>query len=314
MTLAASTGSANVGYPLTFTATVTPVTTGNAQAPAGNVEFFDGATQIGSVALLTASSPYTAAFTTSSLAAGSHNISATFVDTDGNFGGNSSAVSVEAVNLIVPTINWTPTPTEFAYGTPLGSAQLTATVTDPITSNPVNGTIAFNFASGAVLPAGQPNLILTFTPADPTTYSNNSAQFTIIVDPASGHGDGVESERDVRRRGSHHHSDLRRLPERRYLRRTDHPANLHHCLHYDERSGELTLHQLLGRRGSQLQLHYVSGSVTVTPATQTVRWARRLLPALPTTASSRSPPLPAPDLRLRTVPRVRARTPARPTR
>jgi hypothetical protein len=184
VTLAASGTSVNVGQPLTFTATVAPASPNNAGAPTGTVTFYDGTTQIGTGSTLTAVAPYTSAFTTSSLAAGSHSISATFVDGDGNFGGNSSGVDVETVNLIVPTINWTPSPTTLTYGTPLGSGQLNATAVDS-NNNPISGTFAYNFASGTVLPAGTVNLTATFTPADPTTYASNSASVTITVNQAT---------------------------------------------------------------------------------------------------------------------------------
>jgi sugar lactone lactonase YvrE len=180
VTLAASVTSVNVGQQLWFTATVT-VSQDNAQPPAGNVVFYDGSIQIGT-GPLSATAPFTATFATSSLAAGSHNISATFVDTDGNFAGSSSQVAVETVSLIVPTINWTPSPTEFPYGTALGSTQLNAAAVDG-SGNPITGTFSYNFAAGTVLPAGTVNLTASFTPADQTTYATNSSTVTLTVDP-----------------------------------------------------------------------------------------------------------------------------------
>jgi hypothetical protein len=183
VTLAASGTSVNVGQQLLFTATVTPVSQDNAQPPAGNVVFKDGSLQIGT-SPLSATAPFTATLATSSLAAGSHNISATFVDTDGNFLGNSSPVAVETVNLIVPVINWTPSPTEFPYGTALGSSQLNAAAVDG-SGNPISGSFSYNFASGTVLPAGTVNLTASFTPADPSTYASNSSTVTLKVDPVA---------------------------------------------------------------------------------------------------------------------------------
>jgi hypothetical protein len=183
VTLAASSTSGNVGQSLTFTATVTPAPLNpSALPPAGTVQFFDGVTPIGTGALST-TAPYTATYGTSVLGAGSHSISATFVDSDGNFAGNSSSVNTETVNLNVPTINWQASPKEFVYGTALGSTQLNATAVD-INGNTVSGTFGYNFVTGTVLPVGTVNLIATFTPTDPTTYSSNSATFTITVDPA----------------------------------------------------------------------------------------------------------------------------------
>jgi hypothetical protein len=183
VTLATSGTSANVGQPLTFTATVSPTSLDvSALPPTGYVQFLDGGVQVGNNVALAGS---TAAYTTSALSAGPHNISATFVDSDGNFVGNSSAVAVEMVNLIVPTINFAPTPTEFVYGTPLNSnTQLNATAVDPASSLAVPGNFSYNFATNAVVPVGTPNLIATFTPADPNTYAGNSATVSITVDRA----------------------------------------------------------------------------------------------------------------------------------
>ena len=183
VTLATSGTPINVGQSVTFTATVTP--TPNNVAPGGNVTFLDGTTQIGTGSTLTTSSPYQSTFSTTSLAAGSHSISATFTDTDGNFVSNSSGVDVEVVNLIVPTFTWAPAPTTFAYGTPIGSGQLNATSPVDGNGNPVSGTFSYNFASGAIIPVGTANLTATFTPTDPTTYSTASQTVTLIVNQAT---------------------------------------------------------------------------------------------------------------------------------
>ena len=61
------------GQTVTFTATVS--TTGTL-APTGNVNFYDGVTLLGSTAI---TGSKTATYSTSSLAVGSHNITATYV-------------------------------------------------------------------------------------------------------------------------------------------------------------------------------------------------------------------------------------------
>jgi hypothetical protein len=181
VTLATSSSNVNVDQAVTFTATITPAVSG--AAPTGTVTFSDGGNQIGTGTTLTTTSPYTSTFTTSSLAAGSHSITASFTDTDGNFTGNSSQVNTEVVNLIVPVISWTPSPTEFPYGTPLGSGQLDASGATDGNGNPVSGSFTYNFASGTVLPVGTANLIATFTPTDPNTYASNSESVTLTIDP-----------------------------------------------------------------------------------------------------------------------------------
>lgn len=183
VTLASSSSTIYVGQPLTLTATITPSATSTAAAPAGTVTFYDGGNSIGTGTALSAA-PYTSTVTLSTLAAGSHNLTATFADTDGNYLGSSSALAVETVNLNVPTIQWTPTPTTFTYGTALSSSQLNAIAVDN-NGNPVAGSFGYNFPAGTVLGAGTVNLMATFTPNDPTTWASNSQTVTLTVTQAT---------------------------------------------------------------------------------------------------------------------------------
>jgi len=81
------------GQAVTFTAAVVPVLPG-AGAPTGSVTFFDGATSIGSGTVTGG----VASLTTSALAVGTHNITATYGG-DGNFlGSTTSAALVQVVN------------------------------------------------------------------------------------------------------------------------------------------------------------------------------------------------------------------------
>ena len=183
VTLGVSSTSVNVGQQLTFVATINPASPDSAQPPVGNVTLYDGTIQIGTGATLSTTAPYTSSFSTSSLTAGPHSISATFVDIDGNFVGNSSPLAVETVSLIVPMINWAPSSTEVSYGTPLATTQLNAAAADS-NGNPVSGSFSYNFSAGTVLNAGTVNLTATFTPSDPTTFAMNSTMVTLTVDPA----------------------------------------------------------------------------------------------------------------------------------
>jgi len=174
----------NVGQAVTFTATVTPTAQdGNTQAPTGAVQFFDGAQPIGGVNSLTTVSPYTATLTISSLAAGPHSITAQYTSADGLYAGSSSAVTLdETVNTITPTIAWA-NPADIVYGTKLGADQLNATATyDGAT---VDGTFAYNPPKDTVLPVGQLNLQVTFTPTDTATYGVQTATATINVTEAT---------------------------------------------------------------------------------------------------------------------------------
>src|SRR5262249_17200160 len=75
VTVTPSTNSSTYGDNVTFTATVNP--NGVLANPSGTVTFTDGSLTLGS-AILSGSSPFTASFTTNLLAAGTHNITATF--------------------------------------------------------------------------------------------------------------------------------------------------------------------------------------------------------------------------------------------
>jgi hypothetical protein len=93
-TTTALTSSANPsqsGQPVTFTATVSPVSPG-AGTPTGTVTFSDGSTTLGTGSL----SNGTATFSTSSLSVGTHNITATYGG-DGNFTGSTSNTVAQSV-------------------------------------------------------------------------------------------------------------------------------------------------------------------------------------------------------------------------
>jgi hypothetical protein len=87
--LVAGSASVQVTAPVTFTATVT----GNGGVPTGSVTFMDGANTLGSVAV---NASGVAAYTTSSLAVGTHTISAVYGG-DANDAGSTSAAVTETV-------------------------------------------------------------------------------------------------------------------------------------------------------------------------------------------------------------------------
>lgn len=95
----------NVGDNVTFTATVTSA----GGTPSGSVEFFDGATSLGTAALNASGQ---AALATSALTAGSHNITAAYQGATvgaggGGFSGSVSPVLVQVVQIVqtAPTAN-----------------------------------------------------------------------------------------------------------------------------------------------------------------------------------------------------------------
>ena len=84
--LAASTGSTSAAGPVTFTAAVS----GTSGTPTGSVTFFDGGLDLGSAVL----SSGQAGFTTSGLAVGAHNITASYSGDTANAASTSNSVSV----------------------------------------------------------------------------------------------------------------------------------------------------------------------------------------------------------------------------
>jgi hypothetical protein len=80
----------NSGQTVTFTATVKSATTGT---PSGTVNFMDGSTKLGSHALAGG----TAAFTTTALTTGTHNITAVYVG-NGNYATSTSTVLKQVVH------------------------------------------------------------------------------------------------------------------------------------------------------------------------------------------------------------------------
>jgi hypothetical protein len=91
-TLASSLNPSNHGQSVTFTATVHPAFGGS---PTGTVTFKDGSVALGSVAVNI--STHQAAFTTSTLASGTHSITASYGG-DGNFNPSTSAVLIQTVH------------------------------------------------------------------------------------------------------------------------------------------------------------------------------------------------------------------------
>lgn len=138
LSLAAGTNPANVGDSLTFTATVTPGT-------GGTVTFFDGATDIsGAVPLVNGS----ASLTTSSLAAGTHSITAQYSGNKASNGAVSPAfletINTPKANPVV-SVALTAGTNPSNYGTAL---TFTATIAPPSAT----GTITF--FDGAVAISG----------------------------------------------------------------------------------------------------------------------------------------------------------------
>ncbi len=143
-TLVSSQNPSTVGQPVTFTATVS--CPGN--TPTGTVTFKDGATTLGTpVPLVTAAGVSTASFMISTLAAGSHPITASYSG-DANCAASTSTVLTQAVNaaaLVVSTVTLASSQNPSFVGQPV---TLTATVT--CSAGSPSGPVVF--AEGATTP------------------------------------------------------------------------------------------------------------------------------------------------------------------
>lgn len=144
-TTSAATSSANpaaFGQPVTFTATVVGEAGANG-TPTGSVNFFDGATQIGTGAIATVNGQQQATFTTSSLAIGPHSISVAYSG-DGNFNGGTSPILTQTIGQALSTVSVSAPVNAVFFGQPI---TFTATVA-PTVSGAGTPTGTVNFFDG----------------------------------------------------------------------------------------------------------------------------------------------------------------------
>jgi large repetitive protein len=133
--LLVSSGTSNLNQSITLTATISPVTVGPFNA-AGTVTFLDGATPIGTVAL----SGNSAALTLSTLAAGTHSLSARY-NGDTNFATSTSTTASHTVNQQSTTVSLTSSANPSVNGSPV---TFTATVSpNAVGSFSATGTVTF---------------------------------------------------------------------------------------------------------------------------------------------------------------------------
>jgi Bacterial Ig-like domain (group 3)/FG-GAP-like repeat len=172
-TLHSSVNPAAVTQSITLTANVASSATGLTPVPTGSVTFFDGTTSLGPGTI----SAGVATLTTSSLAVGTHTITAQYGG-DANFSGSTSA-GLSQVVTVTPDYTVVPTPTS-ATVTAGGTGTYTVTLTP---SNNYNGIVTFTcgtlptkttctFAPPTLTPSGSTALTTTLTLK---TTANSSA-------------------------------------------------------------------------------------------------------------------------------------------
>jgi len=134
-----STPASSFGQPITFTATVSPVMA-VAPTPSGTVTFFDGGMSIGTGTLTSIGSNAQATLTISTLAAGSHTMTATYGG-DGNFNGSSSGSLPLVISKSAVGETGSINPGVSVFGDPV-TFQITILPTKPISQTPT-GTVTF---------------------------------------------------------------------------------------------------------------------------------------------------------------------------
>ena len=147
-----------VGQAVTFTTTVEPVAPGLG-IPSGNVTFFEGANELGTVAL---DANGQASFTTSTLATGTHAIKVEYAG-DTNFNGTTSATVNQVVNVSGTTVALASSLNPSSRG---ANITFTATVSSNGGSPSVSGTITFadnGVAMGNPVPLAANQATLTTT-------------------------------------------------------------------------------------------------------------------------------------------------------
>ena len=161
LSVVSSSSPSTYGGAVTLTATIS-------SGPTGSITFLDNGVAIGTGTI----NGTTAAMTTSTLAAGSHSITATWPG-NSSYSATASSAMVENVNQATPPITWS-TPTAITNGTALSTSQLDATST-------VAGTFSYSPAVGAVLAVGSQTLSVTLTPTDSIDYTTATATVSLTV-------------------------------------------------------------------------------------------------------------------------------------
>jgi hypothetical protein len=187
-TLGSSPNPSNFDDPVALTATVAP--TGGAGTPTGNVNFFDGSTFIGTGTL---NGSGAATFTTSALAVGGHQITATYGG-DANYVGSTSAAltqTVGAAEVLTVSVTGAGTVTSSPSGINCGStcnAGFTSGTVVTLTPTPAAGWAFTGWSGGC---SGSGGCTVTMNSAQSVTATFNQL-FTLTVSH-SGNGSVTSS-------------------------------------------------------------------------------------------------------------------------
>jgi hypothetical protein len=176
------------GQQVTFTATVSPNASGFG-TPTGQVTFEDGTTVIGQVPV---NASGVAIFSTSSLAAGSHTVTAVYAsDTNFAAGSGGTVQTVQALTVTSTTASSLPNPSSFGQsvtftstttssgGVPVGTVTFTEGATVWASNVLVNGSGQASFSTAA-LAVGSHTITATFTGGAGWGNSNGNAAPQVV--------------------------------------------------------------------------------------------------------------------------------------
>lgn len=109
------------------------------------------------------------------LPVGDHQLTVSFTPTEAQnyLPAQASVVLTVKPSKLPVQLSW-PVPADVSYGTQLSPAQLNAAATVP-------GTFTYTPAAGAMLPAGNQQLTVTFTPSDPDSYASATSSTNLLV-------------------------------------------------------------------------------------------------------------------------------------
>jgi len=180
-TLTSSLNPATVGQSVTFTAQLTT----QSGVPTGSIQFLDGTTPL---ATQTVSSTGSSSFSTSSLAVGSHNITASYEPTGSSSASTASLTQVINGYATTTALSCLPNPIDIdkssvftatvtsANGTPAGSVTFTDNGAALATQGLLSGTTSFTY-TGSI--AGTHTITATYTPSGP--FAASSATCSEVV-------------------------------------------------------------------------------------------------------------------------------------
>ena len=166
-TLSSDNNPATIGSLVTFTATVSP------SADTGTVVFYADETKLGSSTI----SQGVATYSTTSLTAGAHGISAVYSGRPGYLG-STSEILTQQIDKITPTVTTWPTAGAITYGQALSASTLTGG------SASVPGTFAFIQPKVVPKGSGTDTYDVIFTATDSSNYTRVGGRVSVTVNKA----------------------------------------------------------------------------------------------------------------------------------